>query len=167
MALTTPDCVGVVGGTIPPKTLNEAGTMAICNSAAWDAKVVTSAWWVRHDQVSTPGVEPHVLLVDGFHRSVESCLTLGNIRCIFFPFCSVSGIQSQDVNRRSFYGLWSLAFLFLVFLVFSFHSFLQASHHSLFQVPFSPQVRSSSTLPVSPLIPVSVPALDRTNDWVY
>ena len=29
----------VLGGPIPPKTLNEAGTMAICHSAAWDAKV--------------------------------------------------------------------------------------------------------------------------------
>ena len=37
---------------MPPKTLNEAGTMALCHSAAWDAKVVTSAWWVHHDQVS-------------------------------------------------------------------------------------------------------------------
>ena len=40
------------GAPVPPKTLNEAGTMAICNSAAWDAKVVTSAWWVTHAQVS-------------------------------------------------------------------------------------------------------------------
>ena len=39
------------GSDIPPKTLNEAGTMAVCNSAAWDAKIVTSAWWVKHDQV--------------------------------------------------------------------------------------------------------------------
>ncbi|XP_064621193.1 ribosome quality control complex subunit NEMF-like [Lineus longissimus] len=37
---------------IPPKTLNEAGVMAVCNSAAWDARVVTSAWYVYHDQVS-------------------------------------------------------------------------------------------------------------------
>ena len=29
----------ILGGPIPPKTLNEAGTMAICHSAAWDAKV--------------------------------------------------------------------------------------------------------------------------------
>ena len=27
------------GVPVPPKTLNEAGTMAICNSAAWDSKV--------------------------------------------------------------------------------------------------------------------------------
>lgn len=40
------------GNPVPPKTLNEAGTMAICYSAAWDAKVVTSAWWVYHYQVS-------------------------------------------------------------------------------------------------------------------
>jgi predicted ribosome quality control (RQC) complex YloA/Tae2 family protein len=36
---------------VPPKTLNEAGTMALCYSAAWEARVVTSAWWVYHDQV--------------------------------------------------------------------------------------------------------------------
>ena len=35
---------------MPPKTLNEAGSMALCNSAAWEAKVVTSSWWVYHDQ---------------------------------------------------------------------------------------------------------------------
>ncbi|XP_078591678.1 ribosome quality control complex subunit NEMF-like isoform X2 [Branchiostoma floridae x Branchiostoma japonicum] len=38
--------------SVPPKSLNEAGTFAICHSAAWDAKVVTSAWYVHHDQVS-------------------------------------------------------------------------------------------------------------------
>ncbi|TPP61476.1 Nuclear export mediator factor NEMF [Fasciola gigantica] len=36
----------------PPKTLNEAGTMAIVLSSAWNERVVTSAWWVRADQVS-------------------------------------------------------------------------------------------------------------------
>lgn len=40
------------GGEIPPKTLLEAGTMAISYSVAWDAKVVTSAYWVKADQVS-------------------------------------------------------------------------------------------------------------------
>ncbi|KAI5705891.1 hypothetical protein M8J75_002731 [Diaphorina citri] len=37
---------------IPPKTLTEAGIMAVCYSVAWDAKVVTNAWWVKADQVS-------------------------------------------------------------------------------------------------------------------
>lgn len=40
------------GGEVPPKTLLEAGTMAISYSVAWDAKVVTSAYWVHSDQVS-------------------------------------------------------------------------------------------------------------------
>ncbi|XP_074765131.1 ribosome quality control complex subunit NEMF isoform X2 [Athene noctua] len=40
------------GEAIPPRTLTEAGTMALCYSAAWDARVVTSAWWVSHNQVS-------------------------------------------------------------------------------------------------------------------
>ncbi|XP_062903290.1 ribosome quality control complex subunit NEMF-like [Mobula hypostoma] len=40
------------GETVPPRTLMEAGTMAICYSAAWDARVITSAWWVHHNQVS-------------------------------------------------------------------------------------------------------------------
>lgn len=37
---------------IPPKTLLEAGAMAISYSVAWDAKVTTSAYWVYADQVS-------------------------------------------------------------------------------------------------------------------
>ncbi|EFN86238.1 nuclear export mediator factor NEMF homolog isoform X1 [Harpegnathos saltator] len=40
------------GGFVPPKSLAEAGTMAIAYSVAWDAKVVANAWWVHHDQVS-------------------------------------------------------------------------------------------------------------------
>ncbi|XP_062502377.1 ribosome quality control complex subunit NEMF-like isoform X2 [Corticium candelabrum] len=40
------------GVPVPLKSLQEAGCMAICNSAAWDARIVTSAWWVYHDQVS-------------------------------------------------------------------------------------------------------------------
>ena len=39
------------GGQVPPKTLNEAGQMAVCYSAAWESKVVTSAYWVESSQV--------------------------------------------------------------------------------------------------------------------
>ncbi|XP_056332418.1 ribosome quality control complex subunit NEMF isoform X2 [Danio aesculapii] len=41
------------GEAVPPRTLTEAATMAVCYSAAWDAKVITSAWWVQHDQNKT------------------------------------------------------------------------------------------------------------------
>jgi predicted ribosome quality control (RQC) complex YloA/Tae2 family protein len=37
---------------IPTITLEQAGTFAMCRSSAWDAKIVTSAWWVRASQVS-------------------------------------------------------------------------------------------------------------------
>uniref|UniRef100_A0A0X3NZ65 Nuclear export mediator factor NEMF n=1 Tax=Schistocephalus solidus TaxID=70667 RepID=A0A0X3NZ65_SCHSO len=38
---------------VPPmRTLIEAGHMAVTLSNAWTAKVITNAWWVRHDQVS-------------------------------------------------------------------------------------------------------------------
>ena len=43
--------VCIEGGSIPPKTLQEAGCMALCYSSGWDSKIVTSAWWVHHDQV--------------------------------------------------------------------------------------------------------------------
>jgi len=44
---------GPVGaGPHPPLTLNQAGAFTMCLSQAWDAKIVTSAWWVHPHQVS-------------------------------------------------------------------------------------------------------------------
>ncbi|KXJ93955.1 fibronectin-binding protein A N-terminus-domain-containing protein [Microdochium bolleyi] len=37
---------------IPPSTLSQAGTMAVCTSSAWDSKAGMSAYWVNADQVS-------------------------------------------------------------------------------------------------------------------
>jgi predicted ribosome quality control (RQC) complex YloA/Tae2 family protein len=37
---------------IPPATLLQAGTMSICQSKAWDSKIITSAYWVLPGQVS-------------------------------------------------------------------------------------------------------------------
>ena len=39
------------GDPVPPKTLNEAGSMAVFYSVAWDAKVLANAYWVYHNQV--------------------------------------------------------------------------------------------------------------------
>lgn len=36
---------------VSPLALEEAGCMTVCRSAAWGAKMVTSAWWVYADQV--------------------------------------------------------------------------------------------------------------------
>ncbi|KAG0171134.1 hypothetical protein DFQ28_003900 [Apophysomyces sp. BC1034] len=40
------------GQPIPPSTLFQAGIMSVCQSKAWEAKIVTSAYWVYPDQVS-------------------------------------------------------------------------------------------------------------------
>jgi hypothetical protein len=37
---------------LSPFALQEAGTMTICRSGAWNVKVVMSAWWVQASQVS-------------------------------------------------------------------------------------------------------------------
>ncbi|OTB03936.1 hypothetical protein M426DRAFT_321236 [Hypoxylon sp. CI-4A] len=37
---------------IPPSTLSQAGSLAVCASSAWDSKAGMSAWWVNADQVS-------------------------------------------------------------------------------------------------------------------
>ncbi|XP_045502625.1 nuclear export mediator factor NEMF homolog [Colias croceus] len=39
-------------GPAPPKTLSEAGQAAVAYSVAWEAKVLTRAWWVYGHQVS-------------------------------------------------------------------------------------------------------------------
>ncbi|VDL73006.1 unnamed protein product [Nippostrongylus brasiliensis] len=41
-----------VTADVPPKTIMEAGQMAICYSSMWNSDFVTSAWWVGADQVS-------------------------------------------------------------------------------------------------------------------
>lgn len=43
---------GLSQSPIPPSTLEEAGTLAVVTSSAWDSKAVMSAWWVPADQVS-------------------------------------------------------------------------------------------------------------------
>ncbi|KAK9797102.1 hypothetical protein WJX73_010610 [Symbiochloris irregularis] len=40
------------GQGVGPVSLAQAGCGCLCRSQAWDAKIVTSAWWVHHHQVS-------------------------------------------------------------------------------------------------------------------
>lgn len=42
----------VTPNELPPRTMAEAGTASLCQSRAWSAKIVTSAWWVGAEQVS-------------------------------------------------------------------------------------------------------------------
>ncbi|KAH8363359.1 hypothetical protein KR084_009067, partial [Drosophila pseudotakahashii] len=71
------------GEDIPPKTLLEAGSMAISYSVAWDAKVVTNSYWVNSDQVSKTAPTGEYLatgsfMIRGKKNFLPSChLTMG------------------------------------------------------------------------------------------
>ncbi|RZC38320.1 nuclear export mediator factor NEMF -like [Asbolus verrucosus] len=68
------------GQPVPPKTLNEAGTMAICYSVAWDAKVVTNAYWVWGDQVSKTAPTGEYLTTGSFMiRGKKNFLPLSHL----------------------------------------------------------------------------------------
>lgn len=68
------------GEPVPPKTLNEAGVMAICYSVAWDAKVVTTAWWVHSEQVSKTAPTGEYLSAGSFMvRGKKNFLPPGNL----------------------------------------------------------------------------------------
>ncbi|ORX93174.1 DUF814-domain-containing protein [Basidiobolus meristosporus CBS 931.73] len=51
---------------IPPSTLFQAGIMSVCQSKAWDAKIVTSAWWVYDEQVSKTAPSGEYLTTGSF-----------------------------------------------------------------------------------------------------
>nr|CAH8831074.1 unnamed protein product [Trichobilharzia regenti] len=50
----------------PPKTLLEAGNMAVVLSSAWTSHVLTRAWWVHHHQVSKTAPSGEYLTTGAF-----------------------------------------------------------------------------------------------------
>ncbi|KAI9578214.1 nuclear export mediator factor NEMF homolog [Glossina fuscipes] len=76
------------GGEVPPKTLLEAGTMAISYSVAWDAKVVTNAYWVHSDQVSKTAPTGEFLgtgsfMIRGKKNFLPSCHLIMGLSLLF------------------------------------------------------------------------------------
>lgn len=76
------------GGDVPPKTLLEAGTMAISYSVAWDAKVVTNAYWVRSEQVSKTAPTGEYLgtgsfMIRGKKNFLPSCHLIMGLSLLF------------------------------------------------------------------------------------
>lgn len=55
-----------LSGVVPPKTLLEAGTMAISYSVTWDLKVATNAYWVYSHQVSKQAPSGEYLTTGSF-----------------------------------------------------------------------------------------------------
>ena len=54
------------GDPVPPKTLNEAGQMAVCYSVSWDNKVISQAYWVEASQVSKTAPSGEYLTAGSF-----------------------------------------------------------------------------------------------------
>jgi len=51
---------------IPPTTLLQAATMAVCYSKAWDSKIITNAYWVYDHQVSKTAPSGEYLTTGSF-----------------------------------------------------------------------------------------------------
>lgn len=51
---------------VSPLSLNQAGCYTVCQSQAWDSKIVTSAWWVYPHQVSKTAPTGEYLTVGSF-----------------------------------------------------------------------------------------------------
>ncbi|KAL7269113.1 hypothetical protein RUND412_008233 [Rhizina undulata] len=58
--------VNAVNAPVPPATLQQAGTLAVATSKAWDNKSVLSAWWVEFEQVAKTGTTGEYLPVGKF-----------------------------------------------------------------------------------------------------
>uniref|UniRef100_A0A183TK60 NFACT-R_1 domain-containing protein n=1 Tax=Schistocephalus solidus TaxID=70667 RepID=A0A183TK60_SCHSO len=72
---------------VPPmRTLIEAGHMAVTLSNAWTAKVITNAWWVRHDQLADDSLERHrgERCIDA-EGAADVDASLRKYECISFP----------------------------------------------------------------------------------
>lgn len=76
------------GREVPPKTLVEAGTMAISYSVAWDAKVATNAYWVYSHQVSKKAPTGEYLttgsfMIRGKKNFLPACQLIMGISLLF------------------------------------------------------------------------------------
>ena len=119
------------GQPVPPKSLNEAGQLAVCFSAAWDSKVVTSAYWVESSQVNAFFRENapifHLLLYNSiwrkkredfrilqskytYYQKIVLKMCSSNIKCISYIY--------NNIRKRSF--LLFIIYIRKDFFLFSF-----------------------------------------------
>lgn len=83
---------------IPPKTLNEAGTFAVCNSSAWEAKIVQSSWWVYPNQVSKSAPTGEYLTSGAFIiRGKKNYLPISNL---VLGFGFLFRLGEESIERR-------------------------------------------------------------------
>ena len=83
---------------MPPRTLQEAASMAVCYSSAWDAKIWQSAWWVHANQVSKTAPSGEYLTTGSFmvrgrrNQIAQPQLVMG----FGFLFC----LEEQSIARH-------------------------------------------------------------------
>ena len=83
---------------VPPRTLQEAASMAVCYSSAWDAKIWQSAWWVHANQVSKTAPSGEYLTTGSFmvrgkrNQIAQPQLVMG----FGFMFC----LEEQSIPRH-------------------------------------------------------------------
>lgn len=83
---------------VPPKTLVEAGNMAVCYSSAWDSKIATTSWWVYPKQVSKTAPAGEYLTTGAFIiRGKKNFLPLSNL---VLGFGFLFRLEEESVERR-------------------------------------------------------------------
>ncbi|OQO11630.1 hypothetical protein B0A48_03357 [Cryoendolithus antarcticus] len=87
---------------IPPSTLSQAGSMAVCTSSAWDSKAAMSAWWVNWDQVSKTAPTGEYLATGGFMvRGKKNFLPPSQLLLGFaVMFCISEESKARHVKHR-------------------------------------------------------------------
>lgn len=95
---------------VPPRTLEEAATMANCYSSAWDAKIVTKSWWVKPEQVSKTAPSGEYLSVGAFMiRGKKNYLPMTQLILGFgFLFKIDDDSISRHLNDRTIKGKESM-----------------------------------------------------------
>ncbi|KAI5633747.1 hypothetical protein NE865_13545 [Phthorimaea operculella] len=86
------------GGPIPPRTLSEAGQAAVAYSVAWEAKVLTRAWWVHAHQVSKSAPTGEYLTTGSFMiRGKKNYLVPEHLQ---FGFSFLFRLEDSCIDRH-------------------------------------------------------------------
>lgn len=83
---------------VPPKTLVEAGNMAVAYSSAWDSKIATTSWWVYPKQVSKTAPAGEYLTVGSFIiRGKKNFLPLSNL---VLGFGFLFRLEEESIEKK-------------------------------------------------------------------
>jgi predicted ribosome quality control (RQC) complex YloA/Tae2 family protein len=92
------------GVAVPPESLRQAGIMTVCQSSAWNAKIVTSAWWVSAEQVSKTAPSGEYLTTGSFMiRGKKNFLPPCRLELVFGFIFKLDETQESFEHRR---GEW-------------------------------------------------------------